>query len=327
MLAWKAHTAEAPIGGIVLASREGAREWLPSTPMAGDRIVMLQSHQARNVLLVTVLLAGVCLLPRSARTRPSLTAEDLVRLHLESIGTPEARNRIKSRVLNGTAGVIFRSGDHGSQDGKATLISEGQKVRLGILFPNPDYPGEQLAHDGSRSSTGFLQGRTRSTLASVFYQYNYPLREGLLGGVASVAWPLLDVKRRRPMLDYEGLKEVDGRLLHQVKYRSRKGDQGFIVTLYFDEERFRHVRTKYQLKIGYLIGPDELTSARQEPTYCDLEEEFSDFRTVEGLTLPHGYKLSLNLTRKDLSLMNEWQVVYRQVVHNHELDEKYFAIK
>jgi len=40
---------------------------------------------------------------------------------------------------------------------------------------------------------------------------NVPLREGLLGGVLSAAWPLLRLAQQNPKLEYRGLKKMEGR--------------------------------------------------------------------------------------------------------------------
>lgn len=286
-----------------------------------------RSPLMQSVMLAVAVLALSGPVSVAGPADKDLTVEELVARHLASIGAPEARAAISSRALNGTAQVIFRVGNHGQMDGGFSFISEGRKVRLGMHFKAADYNGEQLAFDGKHSSTGFLPDRVRSTLESVFYQYDFPIKEGLLGGVDSLAWPLLDLKDRRPRLEYTGLTDIGGRRLHEVKYEGRKGNQGYIVMLYFDPETFRHVRTIYKLRIGHLIGHDDLTSARQEPSYCDIEESFDDFKTVDGITLPHTYSLRFNLSRKDLSMLNEWIMKVNQVFHNRKLDPRYFMIK
>jgi len=255
-----------------------------------------------------------------------ITAAELVARHLEAIGTPEARAAIRSRAFNGTVRVTFRIGNHGQHDGSFSLISEGNKVRLGMRFDSTEYAGEQLAFDGKDSSTGFIRPRVRSTLGTVFYQYDHLLREGFLGGSSSLAWPLLEVDERQPMLEYEGLKDVEGVELHQLKYRAKRGDQGFTVSLFFDPQTFHHVRSRYRLKIGHLIGPTDLISARQQPTFVTILEDFGDYRTIDGIALAHTYKMSLDINRKDNSIMTEWVAEVKQVFHNRNLNPKFFRI-
>jgi hypothetical protein len=256
-----------------------------------------------------------------------MTATELVARHLEAIGSPAARAAITTRAFNGRVRVTFRIGNHGQHDGSFSFVAEGRKVRLGMKFDSQEYAGEQLAFDGEDSSTGFIRPRVRSTLGTVFYQYDHILKEGFLGGTSSLAWPLLEVSERQPTLEYEGLTKVDGVELHELKYRAKRGDQGYIVSLFFDPHTYHHVRSRYRLKIGHLIGPTDLISARQQPTFVTILEEFSDYRSVDGIALAHTYKLSLDVNRKDNSIMTEWVAKVKQVFHNRKLDPRFFRIK
>jgi len=115
--------------------------------------------------------------------------------------------------------------------------------------------------------------------------------------------------------------------MHELKYRSRKGDQDFQVLLYFDSESFRHRRSKYRLRIGYVLGPDPIASSRLQPTYVDILEEFDRFEKADGLTLPREYKLTLSVDEKERSIMMEWTVRIAAVLHNQKVDPKYFVIR
>ncbi|HLG16109.1 MAG TPA: hypothetical protein VJH03_16620 [Blastocatellia bacterium] len=70
---------------------------------------------------------------------------------------------------------------------------------------------EQLAFDGEHGGSGKLPSGSRSTLGRVLIVENVPLREGLLGGVLSAAWPLLRLAQQNPKLEYRGLKKMEGR--------------------------------------------------------------------------------------------------------------------
>jgi len=47
----------------------------------------------------------------------------------------------------------------------------------------------------------------RSQLGQFLYQYDEIVKEGLLEGYSPQPWPLLDLKARRPKLNYRGLKK------------------------------------------------------------------------------------------------------------------------
>ncbi|MFH1572454.1 MAG: hypothetical protein ABIG68_00630, partial [Acidobacteriota bacterium] len=173
----------------------------------------------------------------------------------------------------------------------------------------------------------FIRPRVRSTFGDLIYQYDYLVREGLLLGALSTAWPVLETAGQKSSLEYSGLRNIEGREMHELKYRSRKGDQDFQVLLYFDSESFRHRRSKYRLRIGYVLGPDPIASSRLQPTYVDILEEFDRFEKADGLTLPREYKLTLSVDEKERSIMMEWTVRIATVLHNQKVDPKYFVIR
>src|SRR5215470_2003033 len=294
-------------------------------------------------LLIFCLLYSIQSIPASAQDK-KLTAEGLVARHLESVGTAEARIKALTRVVTGETKFIARLGGSANVDGNAMMVSAGAKLRLGIRLPLNDYPGEDLAFDGAQAATGLLPAGRRSQLSAFFNSQNLPLREGLIGGTLSTAWPLLRMDQTQPKLDYRGLKKVDGRQLHEVGYRPRKGSTDLKVSLFFDPETFRHVRTKYNLEIGATIGTRENSNQNTE-SYISLTEDFDDFREVDGLTLPHKYKMQLSvqgtsaaaaasasptvqgLPNNPASLLHDWTLTIKQISHNTKIDDLIFVIK
>lgn len=256
-----------------------------------------------------------------------LKPEELIEKHLAAIGTPEARAEVKSRMMNGTAEVVFRVGSFGQLSGGSTFASQGNRVRLALKFPHPEYPGEQLAFDGEDVSVGVIHSGRRSELSQFVHEYDALLKEGLMGGVTSTAWCLLDVKTRQPRMAYNGLKKFEGRELHELRYRPRKGLGDFVITLYFEPDTFRHVYTTYVLKIASYMGATPEESARQRDVFYRMREEFGDFRTVDGLTLPHSYKLALTYEGQNQTRLTQWTAAFGEVRHNPELDPSIFAVR
>jgi hypothetical protein len=294
-------------------------------------------------------LATFCFLTstRPARTSAQdkkLTPEELIARHLDSIGTAEARSKASSRVAGGETKFIARIGGSANVDGQAMMVSSGAKLRFGIKLPLNDYPGEDMAFDGERAATGLLPQGRRSRLSAFFSSQNLPLKEGLIGGTLSTAWPLLRLDQAQPKLDYRGLKKVDGRQLHEVGYRPRKGSSDLKVSLFFDPETFRHVRTRYSFEIGATIGTRENSNQNTE-SYYSLTEDFDDFRAVDELTLPHKYKLQLSIQgtsaaagasaplpaqgagANSASLLHDWTFTIKQIEHNTKIDDLVFVIK
>ena len=256
-----------------------------------------------------------------------LKAEDLVAHHLEAIGSAEARAAAKTRVVSGSVKLVSRIGSVGNLDGQAMMVSAGTKLRYGMSFPAPNYPGEQMAFDGTRLSTGFLPNGVRSNLSLFLTQQEVPLKESLIGGVLATGWPLLRIEQQQPKLEYHGLKKVDGRPLHELAYRPRKGSADLKVLLYFDPETFRHVRTRYSFEIGARLGAGPNESGKQQESYYVLTEDFDDFRAVDGLTLPHKYKLQLSVQTALSSLLNDWTLEVSRISHKESFDDQVFTIK
>ena len=262
----------------------------------------------------------------AAAQEQKMTIETLVARHLEAIGAGDARAKVASRVASGKSNFLVRLGGSTNIDGSAMLVSTGPKIRFGMRFPAPDYPGEDLAFDGNRAATAMLPQGGRSGLSRFLESQNLPLKEGLLGGVLSTSWPLLRVGEAQPRLEYRGLKKIDDRQLHEVNYRARKGGNDLKVLLYFDPQTFRHVRSKHSFEVAATIGSREAANANPE-SYYSLTEDFDDFRAVDGLTLPHKYRLQYSAEGRVNSSLYEWTVLVDSISHQEKIDSQLFSIK
>ena len=256
-------------------------------------------------LVLILLFATLFAAPLSLLGADKMGTEELVAKHLASIGTVEARAAAKNRFVPGNVNLKVLVGGQGIMEGSGALTSEGQKLKLIMRFDRPDYFGEEFIYDGQKSYTGMYRPGSRSQFGDFVLAQDVVLKEGLLGGTLSTAWALLDVPGRNAKLSYDGLKKVDGRQLHQVTYRARKGGGDLTARLYFEPETCRHVYSVYTVEMGAQIGASsaglgtlgpiassgEESSARQQVTRIKLEEYFSDFSTANGLTLPSTWKL------------------------------------
>lgn len=262
----------------------------------------------------------------TASQAKKLTAQEVVQQHLEALGSQEARAAIGSRAVGGPAKFQVRVGGGGYLDGKGVILSVGRKLRHSIQLPQPEYTGEEFAFDGERATIGTLSTGRRTPLSQFLNQQTTPLKEGLLGGVLSTAWPLLQLEQSRPQLEYRGVKKLDAHEAHSLGYRARKGSSDLKVVLYFDVTSFRHVRTEYKFEVGSQLGVGPNDSTRVQESYFTLIEDFDDFKVVDGLTLPHRYKLQLSVQSPGGSLIHDWTVTVAQVSHKEKIDEQVFRI-
>jgi len=232
------------------------------------------------VLSVHVLVAG----------DSSIKWEEVVAKHLTSIGSTSALTSSKSRVVQGRVHFTLEPSGTSTQDGKLTLASEGDKLHFYIGLPNPSYKGERFIFDGSKIYVSEIKPGSRSALGAFIQVQDRILREGLWGGALSSDWALLRADQRKAKISYAGLKKVEGRQLHQLRYVPAKGSD-LTIALYFDPETFHHVLTTYTLTISPHISTTDVESAGAKETNYRLEERFSDFKEFDSMTLPTQWEI------------------------------------
>lgn len=227
--------------------------------------ITMRKHFSRRLRKLSVIcflatVLGVLFLvnPSSSATE-KMTPEELVAKHQESIGPAKARAAVTSRIIAGNSLVIFRTPPPGQATGRAVMASEGGKNLIGMSFPSPIYPREQLGFNGSSFTAAFVTPGVRSVLGNFLMTHALVFKQGLMGGTLSTAWPLLDLSIRNPRLEYAGLKTVDNRPLHELRYLARGGSD-LQVSLFFGQATFRHVRTEYELVIAAPTGDRAYTT-------------------------------------------------------------------
>ena len=280
-------------------------------------------------------LACICLAlcPATTAQDKKLTAEEVVSRHLDAIGTKEARAAVTRRVVSGAVKYVIRLAGGGFLNGGAVMLSSGPKFRYTMKFPNPDYPSDEMAFDGEHADSSILPNGRRASLSLFLSQQSLPLKEGLLGGVLSTAWPLGRIDQAQPRLEYRGIKKIEGRELHSIGYRQRKGSSDMTITLFFDRTTFRHTRSEYKFEMPAHLGNGPNDSTTNLETHLLLVEEFDDFRAVDGLTLPYTYKLQLSATGTGSSFggaspgLRDWTLTVDQVSHKAAVDEAVFKLR
>lgn len=259
------------------------------------------------------------------RETQTITAEGLVAKHLDSIGSAEARAAVRSRVISGTAVTTVRRGGSGQMAGEAVTASTGNKSAIRMTFSDLQYSNETMGFDGKTVSIGQLRPGVRTPLGQFLFSFDVAIKEGLIGGTLSSAWPLLDLRARNPKLRYAGTKSISDRRTHVLKYLPRESSV-LEISLFFDAETFQHVRTEYERVLTTSMASQTEVTGRRQETRNKIIEEFSDFKKEGGLMLPHTYKLQLDIDRQNRSLLQEWVLNLTQFVFNEPLDDKQFNV-
>jgi hypothetical protein len=271
------------------------------------------------ILMASCLALGI---PATDKIKP----EEVVSKHLEAIGTAEARSSVTSRIIIGTSKFEYRTNRNGRTEGNAVIASEGSKSLIGMTFPEADYPYERLGFDGRSFTTGYIRPGIRSILGDFLYSHNEVFKEGLIGGVLTQAWPLLDLSGKAPKLDYEGTQKVNGSDAYVLSYGLRKGSD-FRIKLFFDSKTFQHVRSEYTQIISGQMGTNDKNSVLQRSTRYRIVEEFSDFRKESGLTLPHTYKLQLLIDNQAGPGQYNWTLNLAQYAFNRKIPAESFNVE
>jgi len=257
---------------------------------------------------------------------PVNNADELLAQHLNSIADATIRSGLKSRVVEGSVHFQVLAGGAGGLNGKAILASEGDNLQYTMKFLNPNYDGEEFVFDGKKCKVAFSTARqTRSALGNFVLERNEIIREGLLGGTLSTAWPLLNLNERKAKLKFNGLKKIDGQQLYELGYQPHKNSD-LEIKLYFDPETYRHVKTTYvyTTKEGMVRG-GAAAQAGQLPSRYLLQEKFSDFKTVDGFTLPTHDEIQLSQEpQTGRTTLFEWDLKDLDVSNNRPVDSHNF---
>ncbi|MGH9901382.1 MAG: hypothetical protein ACRD68_06100 [Pyrinomonadaceae bacterium] len=261
-----------------------------------------------------------------ARAGEKLKPEEVVARHRESIGAAETRASIKSRIITGTVVATFRAPGTGQVGGRVVLASHGEKSMVGMIFDNStNYPHEKIGFDGKDVSVSYVRPGVRSTLGDFLLTHKTVVSLGLLGGALSESWPLSNLSEKKGRLESDGTKKIGDRQAYEIKYFPRGGSD-LRVSLFFDAQTFRHVRTEYARTLSAQMGTTPDASARRSETRYKMVEDFSEFGKEGGLTLPHKYKIYLELTGQGGSFRAEWEMTFSGFSFNQRIDPNSFDV-
>lgn len=255
-----------------------------------------------------------------------MRAEDVVAKHLESIGTAEARAAVKNQIAVGTAEVKSITKITTPVVGRIVIAAAGEKNFWGLSLNSIDYPSEKLSYDGNKVKVAFVKDGARSTLGNFVLSNDLLLEEGLLGGTLSNAWAMFNVTNRKAKLSLDGTKKINGKESYVVSYSPKSGGD-VSVSLYFDKENFRHVRSEYKRITSAGIGLTPDASSRFSENRITLTEEFADFKPESGLVLPHSYRILYSTTGTSSGTTGiEWNFILTEFAVNQNLAASTFDI-
>ena len=273
-----------------------------------------------------VWLAAIAMtLPFSSLASDKIQPEEIIAKHLDSIGPAETRASVHSRIAAGTVVAILRSPGTAKFSGRAVMASDGIKNMIGLGFEDSGSYQEKFGFDGRNLTVGFVRPGVHGYWGDFLLTHQNIIKEGLVGGTLSDAWPLLNLSERKAKLEYRGIKRMDGKSLHELKYIPH-GSSDLEISLFFDTETFQHLRTEYTRFIAAGIGTGIDASGQQRPGRYKMVEEFSDFKKESGLTLPHIYKVGLDLETRVGRLIVDWEFTLTEFAFNQPIPAATFNV-
>jgi hypothetical protein len=264
---------------------------------------------------------GVAINAQKNNKYPKLTAEEVVKKNVESIGTSDAIAAANTRIFMGNGRFTSKIGFVGQLDGTVQMASSGDKFLLALVFNSPEYSYEKFGYDGEDVTVGIPGGVTD---VGAFIKSNKNiLRKGLFGGSLSSAWPLLDPKSDLKY-EYAGIVDVGGKPAYKLKLSS--GSVGILTTnLYFDAETFHHVMTDYRMTESAPMG-GKIIDSTQTPTYKTLTERFGGYVKAGSLTLPTQYVVEYSITGGNGTVSETFSLNFNEGYFDRTVDTSAFRV-
>ena len=97
------------------------------------------------------------------------------------------------------------------------------------------------------------------------------------------------------------------------------------VKFYFDKDTFRHIRTEYSVAVTPSMATTPTAAAASWTGHEELTEEFGDFKTENGLTLPRTYKLRLHIETNSAQADYTYTFAFNKMLYNVNLEPNTFV--
>lgn len=284
--------------------------------------------------IVIIAIAMFVAVPTSIAQK--MKPEDVVAKSLDAIGQQETRASIHNRIAAGKVVATFTSPGTAKFEGQCVMASEGDKNMLAMGFEGPGTFQEKVSFDGGKVNVASPRPGSHGFWGDFLLTHDNIVKLGLVGGVLSDSWPLLNLTDKKGSLEYRGIKKIDGKSLHELEYVPR-GMSDLKIALFFDAETFQHVRTEYTRVISAGLGGASVTatgrvsgavdaSGQQRPTRYKMVEQFGDFKKEGGLMLPHDYKLGLEMDTRAGTFVGGWDLTLTDFAFNQPFPPGTFKV-
>lgn len=252
------------------------------------------------------------------------TVQEVINRHLDSISSEENRSKITNIITGGVSEFesktpVVKGG------GRTIIVSDEKNFYFSMSLNSNNYPFEKIGYFNGNVSLPFVMSGERSALGGFLNEHQQIVSDGLFGGALSVVW-IRNIgnvqKLRMRMAGSKKIRDVKTWIIEVQS--SAKGSGEFKARLYFDSETFQHIRSEYRREIptGVIFNGRR---NRFTDGYLLLTEDFSNFNTHEGVTLPSNYLITFSTDSPDIAYENSWNIKIVGARFNQQLSSDFFA--
>ena len=255
----------------------------------------------------------------------AIEPKEIISKHLESIASAEKRATLKTLFAIGLSefeskNPIVKGG------GKAVVVSDPGNLYFLMSLNSRTYPYEKVGAFGNNISLPFVSPGQRSMLGAFLADNSKILLESLFCGSMSLRWMgSIPNNATRLSMKSAGQKKINGRNAYAIDISMAGGESSnFSVRLFFDSETFHHIRSEYhrEVAIGGIAFRQENQLANAT---ADLSEDYSDFKEVDGFTLPYVYKATLKTNNANQTYESSWGIRVATYYFNQKLEPDFFT--
>lgn len=258
----------------------------------------------------------------SAIQADDLKLQDVIAKHAEAIGTPEKRKNLTNMMLLGLSRFESKLPERKTV-GKLAVVSNRSNLLFISSFASESYPFEKIGNFEGKIVVPFVTSGIRSPLGDFLIEHPNLLKSGLFSGSMSLNWNMLSDNLEKGKYNLTGTKKINGRKAYAVEFLGGGNIESFTVRMYFDAETFQHVQSEYretytgkQARFGVLGQLSDYT--------VELKENFSEFKTFDGITLPTVYNVHFESVTSKATYVYDWVFKVNDVKFNQTLKDGFF---
>lgn len=252
------------------------------------------------------------------------TVEEIVKKHLESVGSADNLSKMTTMFTGGN--VEFESKAPVIKGtGRAVIVSDPENFYFLMSFNSINYPFEKIGNFKGKVTLPFTVSGERSTLGDFLNEHQQIISENIFGGVLSMRWfrSINDIQKLK--LRMTGSRKIGNQQFWTIEAQSvSRGSSEFKTRLFFDQKTFQHVRSEFrrEVRAGTILNGRRNAFS---DGYLLLIEQFSDFKTNEGVTLPTKYTINFQTDSPGIAHENSWRVDLVGARFNQQLAPDFFV--